>query len=142
MHITYKMQEILDIDSYCRVREVLVVFQKFHCIVNGRNRISCFRVRRIFEAFIHSGHMPLGSKSIFRGMTILIHPFGIIHDGVVPEILFDYFSCGRSKVIISNLSYSLVTLSSPTEGRTAHKQSGHHNKYTSSHQSCLPTERR
>ena len=57
-------------------------------------------------------------------MAVFVHPLCIIHNGMVPKILFYYLSGRRLKIVVSNLGDGLMTLSSPAESRTAHEQSG------------------
>ena len=120
MHITDKMQNILDVYSYRGIRKFLIVLKSLYRSLKSVDGVTFLRIQKIFIIFqrrIDGSRVPCGSELVLRSMTIVIHPFGEMYDGISAKVFFNLLLCRRFKMVFCDLGNGFVAFPAPSECR-------------------------
>ena len=127
VHVAHQVNDVFEVDSHGRVSETAVVFQVFDGQFQSVDGVAPFRVQQlvgIAESGIDGCRVPAVGEGVFGGFAVFVHPFGVVDDGVSPEVFFDAFFSSLRQVALGDFGDGFVPFASPSENGSGLKESG------------------
>ena len=119
VHVADQMYQTLDMKGYGGIGAVSIVSQLLDGRLDSENSISLKRPQRIRirQPGIDRRSMPLAGKSVFGGIAVLVHPFGVVDDRMSVQITLDARTRLAGKMPLRDFRNCFVSLASPSECR-------------------------